>query len=167
MSALQRLLGCRVLVLVPSLDTEPTHHVDMVAQFVSPTKLLLASADDEGSDRRVLLEVETALREAAASLGTALEVTPVPVRYSRSGMFRSYVNGLFVPGVFLMPEYGKGDRLDVRAREAIAAALPGVEVLPLPASRPASNGGALHCLTLGLDAADRGAPLPEAPGSKQ
>lgn len=152
---LQRTLGCRVLALFPSLDTEPTNHADMLAQFLSPTRVLVATSTRNDSDARALAEVEATLQRAAASLGTSLEFVRVPARYSPYGGFRSYVNGLQIAGRFVMPEYGGGDAIDRAARAAFEAGTPGIEVVPINVKLPAGSGGAVHCLTLGLDAPPR------------
>jgi agmatine/peptidylarginine deiminase len=131
----------------------------MVAQFLSPTRVLVASSTRDDSDAKVLAEAEATLQRAAASLGQKLEFVRVPVRYSPYGGFRSYVNGLQIAGHFVMPEYGGGDAIDRAAKAAFESAMPDVQVLPVNVKLAAASGGAVHCLTLGLDVP----PPPPAP----
>ncbi len=152
MAALQRALGCQVLALVPSLQTDPTNHADMMAQFLSPTRVLVAGSKRDDDDARVLRELEVTLERAAASLGKRLEFVRVPARYARDGSFRSYVNGLQIAGRYLMPTYGRWDEVDRQAHAALSMGLEGIEIVPVSAALPGANGGALHCMTLGLDA---------------
>ena len=147
-------LGCEATAIVPTLLREQTKHADMIAQFVSPTRVLLAEIDPDLDleDSLRLDEAELGMRRAGAALGLDLEVVRVPTPPTTSrGVTRSYVNGLQLADRFLMPSYPRQARSDNRnARAAIEAALDGVPVQLVSADELVALGGALHCAALGV-----------------
>ncbi len=146
-------LGCRVLALVPALVHEGTHHADMLAQFLDPSVVAVASVDvAESPDDAERMDVAAqAIEEAAAYLDQEMEVVRVPLPYLGAGHYRTYLNGLRLNSAFVVPRYADVDD----AREAdvyrvLADALPGVKLVPVPADAIIAHGGALHCIALGL-----------------
>lgn len=151
MRTLQERLGCTVLALLPSLRSEPTRHADMIAQFVAPGVVLVGRMGTATSDALAFELAADTLELAARELGRPLQVVRVPARYHHDGTLRSYVNGLRLGDRFLLPAYGRGDALDEEARHAVEGALPGIEVVMVPAETTGALGGGIHCITLGLD----------------
>ena len=149
-------LGCRATALIPTLVAEPTKHVDMIAQFVGPDRVLLAQIhelDGElGEDGLRLLEAEAGLIRAAAALGIDLEVVPVPTPPFglEAGYHYSYVNGLRLGDRYLMPSYPELRGWEVAALDAVQDGLGAVPVIPVDTSALIPSGGALHCAALGL-----------------
>nr|WP_255216636.1 agmatine deiminase family protein [Pseudenhygromyxa sp. WMMC2535] len=151
-------LGCRATAVVPTLPMEDTKHADMIAQFISPTRVLVAQieADDdiEGSWEESL-RLDTAARGialAAQRLDMDLEIVRVPTPASVDGPVFSFVNGLHLGDRYLMPSYTKVDAArESAAASVIASALGGDKpVVSVDASLPLDSGGALHCLALGV-----------------
>jgi agmatine/peptidylarginine deiminase len=149
-------LGCRATALVPTLVTEQTKHADMIAQFVTPTRLMLAQIiDDTGGrseDAQRLEAAELGIRTAASALGFELEVVLVPTPPSRRWQNpRSYVNGLRLRDRYLMPSYPElGDAWEAGARAAVQLAIGEVPVVPIDTSEMIAIGGSIHCASLGL-----------------
>lgn len=149
-------LGCRATALVPTLVAEQTKHADMIAQFVGPQHVMVARIVDaigETSEDALRLQAaELGIRQAAHTLGLALEVTHVPTPPNARGQNpRSYVNGLRLPGRYLMPSYPQlGATWERPALTAVQDAMGSVPVVAVDASEMIGVGGAIHCASLGL-----------------
>jgi agmatine/peptidylarginine deiminase len=150
-------LGCRATAVIPTLVHEPTKHADMVVQFVSRERAMIAQVRDPGEgdpseDELRLSAAEAGLRRAAAVLGITLELVRVPTPPVRAGgRPYSYVNGLHLADRYLMPSYPTlGRAWEEPARAAVQAALGEIPVVPVDASSMIDSGGAIHCTALGL-----------------
>jgi agmatine deiminase len=146
-------VGCRVLALVPALPEEPTHHADLFVQFLGPRTVAVASLDpalDPGVSAR-LDEAARGIVRAAAAIGLRITVVRAPIGIDIDGEYHPYLNGLRLRDAFLMPVYHRRpSATEMRARAVLEAAMPGVEVLRIPAWEMADLGGAVHCVALGL-----------------
>jgi agmatine/peptidylarginine deiminase len=149
-------LGCRATALIPTLVTEQTKHADMVAQFVAPTRLMLAQIIDDvgghGEDAQRLQAAELGIRAAARWLGHELEIVRIPTPPARRWQNpRSYVNGLRLADRYLMPSYPElGEVWESGARAAVQEAMADVPVVPIDTSEMIAIGGSIHCASLGL-----------------
>lgn len=153
-------LGCETLVLVPGLPDEPTGHVDLMAQFLAADRVMVAQADPalEPEVAVVLDTVAEGLAAAAAARGRPLHVTRLPTGRSLAGDLHAYVNGLRLPGAFLLPSFEpRPTAAERRARAGLEAALPTVTIERVPAAELTSLGGAVHCaaMVLALPADER------------
>lgn len=149
-------LGCRVTALVPTLIEEETKHADMIAQFVGPTRLMIAelvdSLDGDSENALRLRAAEQGILRAAATLGIKLEVIRIPTPpIAQQSNPRSYINGLRLADRYLMPSYPElGGRWDLDAWSAVQAAMGEVPVVPVQTTNMIGSGGAIHCAALGL-----------------
>ncbi len=147
-------LGCRMVAIVPTLVDEDTKHADMIAQFVSPTRVMVAEIDPAANleDSLRLDAVVLGLHQAAALLDLELQVVRVPTAIIEpSGAPRTYVNGLRLRDRYLMPSYPElGERMEREALAAVQHALGNVRVVPVVVSEMIHSGGAIHCAALGL-----------------
>jgi agmatine deiminase len=149
-------LGCRATALIPTLVAEQTKHADMIAQFVAPTRLMLAQIIDDvngrSEDAQRLEAAELGIRTAARALGLTLEVVRVPTPPSRRWQNpRSYVNGLRLADRYLMPSYPElGQAWEAGARAAVQLAMGEVPVVSIDTSEMIAIGGSIHCASLGL-----------------
>jgi agmatine/peptidylarginine deiminase len=147
-------LGCRTVALVPTLVDEDTKHADMIAQFVSPTRIMVAQIDPALNleDSLRLDAVVLGLHRAAALMDVELEVVRVPTPVIEpSGAPRTYVNGLRLRDRYLMPSYPElGETMEREALAAVQAAMGTVQVVPVVVSEMIHSGGAIHCAALGL-----------------
>lgn len=146
-------LGCRVLALVPALADEPTMHVDLFMQFVEPGIVTLADIDptlDPENARRMSVAATT-LRDAAAAMQLALAVERIPMPPPEGEIFRSYTNFFRTADAVLLPSYDRVDAdLEDAAHGVLQRLMPDVRFVPIPSERMTAEGGAIHCLTLGL-----------------
>lgn len=146
-------LGCHAWALVPALRRDPTAHVDMLAQFLSPKLVLVAEIDPEedAADAARLEEAARGLRLAADAVGMELEIVRVPTGVHEDEVYFTYVNGMQLGSSFLVPSYQiVSPDAEARAYEVLESALEGVELVPIPADEFIELNGAIHCLTLGL-----------------
>ncbi len=152
-SELAARLGCAALALVPELPDEPTGHVDLLAQFVGPGTVVVASADprDRPALARRLDAAVAGLRAGAEYLGRRLNVVRVPLHVTLDGDYRSSVNGLRLRRSFLVPVYADSPlHVEEAAHAALAEAMPGVRIVPIGADEMIALAGAVHCVSMGL-----------------
>ena len=143
-------------------------HVDNLACFTRPGVVLLAWCDDKSdphyaisrdAEKRLL-----ATRDAAGRVMT-IERIPMPppmfftdeeaagIDQTSMGMSRkagdrlagSYVNFLIVNGAVIAPEFRT--ETDDQARDILARALPGREIVMVPSREILLGGGNIHCIT--------------------
>ncbi|MCB1560899.1 MAG: agmatine deiminase family protein [Xanthomonadales bacterium] len=128
-------------------------HIDTLARFASPTRIVYQSCDDPADSHYVELQ---AMGEELAALRTAngesyeLFALPwaKPIIDEGRRLAASYANFLIINGAVLMPAYG--DPADIRAAEALAKAFPDREIVPVPCRPLIWQNGSLHCITMQL-----------------
>lgn len=152
-------LGCQAWALVPALRHDPTSHVDMLAQFLDPHRVLVAEVEpaEAPEDAARLDEAVRGLELAAEALGQPLEVirVPTPVDVGQK-LYFTYVNGTRLGESFLVPSYEATAVADEeRAYLTLERALGNVELVPIPADEFIALNGAVHCLTLGVALPER------------
>lgn len=143
----------RVIWLDGSLtDDETKGHVDNLACFTSPAKVLAldprtaSEADRPGLERNL----ET-LEAATDAQGRPLEVTllPLPKPKKRADgrlLTMTYINFYVCNGAVIVPMFE--DPADSTAEKIIAQAFPDREVVALDATALLQGGGGIHCITL-------------------
>ncbi|MGC4174579.1 agmatine deiminase family protein [Demequina sp.] len=126
-------------------DFGTSGHVDIVACFADAGGVLLHSQENpEHPDYEVSLD----LVELLKSVG--LDVIPLPAPATLSDVHGfvdySYVNHYVVNGGVIACGFGE-DAADARAREILAAAYPGRDVVTVDAREIFARGGGIHCIT--------------------
>jgi len=150
---LEHALGARhVIWLEGGIEGDDTDgHVDDVARFVAPDTVVVAVPDDDTHpDARALRSAEARLRAAHDAEGRPLRVetlpVPSPVRGPGGALLpASYANFYLANGVCLVPTFAVAE--DARALAALAALLPGREIVGIEARALVVGLGAVHCLT--------------------
>lgn len=147
-------LGIRRIVWLDQglQDDETGGHVDMIACFAGPGRVILHMPEDRG-DINFMRMRENKLRLQAArdARGRRLEVIEVPQprrnlrRPDGRRLTTSYVNFYIANGGIVMPSFD--DPNDAAAAEIIGAAFPDREVVQVPALDIAAGGGVIHCIT--------------------
>ena len=146
-------LGCHVLALVPALRDEPTMHIDLLLQFVEPGVVALAEIEqDLDPDNAMrLAQAAATLKDAAATMRLPLSIERVPMPPPEGEMFRSYTNFFRTADSVLIPTYDRvDDALEEAAHDVLQSVMPEARFIPIPSERMTAEGGAIHCLTLGL-----------------
>jgi agmatine deiminase len=152
-----RTLGARHAVWLPrgltrDYDEFGTRgHVDIVATFPSPGRLLLHEQPDAGHpDHAVVRDLRQVLGAGTDAAGRALEVVDLPgpttLRDGDGFVDWSYVNHLVVNGGVIACGFGE-EGADARARSILAEAYPAREVVTVDARELFARGGGIHCIT--------------------
>jgi len=146
-------LGCSALAVLTALTGESTGHADIIAQFYA-SDTVAVSAVDPDVDYEVSLELDEAVQsilEAAASIHQRVRVIRIPM-YVDGEDFYSYVNGTRLRKAYLVPSFKSiPERVEREAYSIIGSALEGAKLIPVPADSMVKSGGAIHCITLGLN----------------
>lgn len=146
-------LGCASLLLVHALLDEDTGHVDMFLQFLDAATVAISSIDPalDPEQAQRLDETARSVEAFAQRRGLPWRVFRIPMGMGLGGDLLPYVNGIQLGDTFLMPTYFQtATRTEDRAADALAAAMPGVTVVRIPAAEMADLGGALHCAVTGI-----------------
>lgn len=147
-------LGVTTIVWLPyglALDDDTDGHVDNVAAFAAPGRLVVQGCDDESEADWLRCGVDVRCAQGTLDArGRPLEVTEIPVLpFVEIGGERvavPYVNYYVANGVVAVPVCGHPADADMLA--IIASEYPGREVIGLDVGAVlAFGGGGIHCVT--------------------
>ena len=142
---LKRLVECeRLIWLERGLKNDHTDgHVDMLARFVAPGRVVCMRPARNDPNEAVLREI------AAALEGAELEVLSLPspgaVSYRGECLPASYCNFYIANRAVVVPVYGVPS--DRETLDILADCFPGREVIGLDAKDLLWGGGVFHCVT--------------------
>jgi len=149
---LKEMLGGDKVIWLPGnkQETETDGHVDGIAAFVAPGKVLMEGA---GSPDHPFHEINLANLDAMAgqtdALGRSIELAVIPdaemAESDHEKFCRSYVNSYLVNGGVVMPSYGIAE--DGLVRETWQELFPDREVTLVNIDAIAEGGGGIHCIT--------------------
>ena len=130
-------------------------HVDTLVRFASPTSIVYQACDDASDSHYTELQAMGRELEALRTAdGQPYTLFPLPwaqpVLDEGRRLAASYANYLILNGAVLMPAYG--DPADDAARDVLAAAYPGREIVQVPCRSLIWQNGSLHCITMQLPA---------------
>ncbi len=158
----------RVIWLVSGLgldeDPDTDGHVDGVAAYIGPARVLLHMVRDPAHPDYANLQENRRRLETTDALGRPLEVVELdlraaPVSVGGKGIVETYVNFYQANGAVIVPTAGNAD--DLRALERLRTIFPDREVVGVPTPVVAFGGGGIHCITqqvpVGAGTARRGA----------
>jgi agmatine deiminase len=144
----------KVIWLVAGLgldeDPDTDGHVDGVAAFVGPGRVLLHMVrDPRHPDFENLTENRRRL-ETTDALGRPLEVFEFdarsrPVKIGDTPIVETYINSYFANGALIVPTGGTAD--DEAALERLREIVPDHEVVGVPCPVIGYGGGGIHCIT--------------------
>lgn len=126
-------------------------HVDIVAAFAAPGRVLLHRQDDAGHpDHVVTRELKAFLQDQTDAAGRPLEIIDVPapetLRDDEGYVDWSYINHLVVNDAVIACGFGE-DAADARARDILGSAYPGRQIVTVDARPIFARGGGIHCIT--------------------
>lgn len=128
-------------------------HVDTLVRFASPSSIVYQACDDANDSHYPELQAMgrelEALRTRDGAPYTLFPLPwPQPVLDNGRRLAASYANYLILNGAVLMPAYG--DAADDAARDVLAQAYPGREIVQVPCRALIWQNGSLHCITMQL-----------------
>jgi agmatine deiminase len=147
-------LGVSTIVWLPfglALDDDTDGHVDNVAAFAAPGRLVVQGCSDPAEDDWMRCNVNVrCARGASDAAGRAIEVVEVPVLpFAEIGGERvavPYLNFYVVNGAVIVPVCGHDADDDMLA--LIAEQFPGRETIGVDVGAVlAYGGGGIHCIT--------------------
>jgi agmatine deiminase len=126
-------------------------HVDDLARFISPTKIVIGMEPDPRDENyRVLKSARRQLDKLRDQDGRPFEIVeipmPHPVEHDGQRLPATYVNFYFVNGALLVPTY-RDRRNDRRALEILQQHLPNKKVIGIDCTELIWGLGAIHCLS--------------------
>ena len=164
---LRRYLGVETFIwLKQGLSGDETDgHVDNVACFAAPGKVILQVCNDPADANYAITEQNRkTLREAHDARGQALEVIeieqPPYAEFEGQRLTLSYLNFYFVNGGIILPVFGgTAAETDKRAAAQLAALFPERRIRTVDGMAVIREGGNVHCTTQQM-------PTPRHPENK-
>jgi agmatine deiminase len=126
-------------------------HIDDLARFISPTKIVIGIEDDpKDANYRVLRSVRKQLDKLRDQNGRPFEIIEIPmphaVEHDGQRLPATYVNFYFVNGALLVPTY-RDRKNDRKAIQILQSYLPEHKVIGIDCVELIWGLGAIHCLT--------------------
>ena len=147
-----RTLGARKVIWLPGDvdDTETDGHVDGIAAFIEPGRVLLEVNPDKTDPHYAVGVANTkALTGQADASGRKLQIEFIDEGIYHEGTWNggcsSYVNSYLANGAVIVPGYGY-DR-DAGAVETYRQLYPDREIVQVAIHSLAQGGGGIHCVT--------------------
>ena len=144
----------KILWLKKGLSGDETDgHVDNVACFAAPGKVLMQVCGDPGDDNyRIVRENLEILKGETDAKGRRLEVIPVEqppgAEFNGKRLTLSYLNFYIVNGGIIMPVFGgEAEAADRRAEDTLREAFPGRRIRKVDGRAILREGGNVHCTT--------------------
>ena len=146
-----RMLGVTKVIWIPGdpYEDETNGHVDGLAAFVGPGRVLVEAAFDGAHPRyEVLMENRRALEGQTDAKGRILDLIFIEDAWQCDEGERfctSYINSYIANGAVIMPFYGLS--ADDRAKATYQQLFPRREIISLRIDDIAPGGGGIHCIT--------------------
>jgi len=148
---------------------ETDGHIDDICFFIEPGVIALSWVDDENNPQHsVLKEAYDTLSMETDAKGRSFEIHKIHIpevmhineeefngfdrvagaapRDSGMPLAVTYINGYFVNGGFLVPQFG--DKRDQKAVMQLQSLMPNRKVIGLPTREWSLSGGNIHCMTM-------------------
>ena len=157
--ALLETLGAQKVIWLPwgLIGDLTSGHVDGVAMFIEPGKVLAQTAPDDPEEQAQLQENLDVLATETDAMGRTFEVVEFPfLPVGRFGggpkVSHAYINFAFARDALVVPVAGLAST-DAEALEFLEGVYPGREVVGVETPNISWAGGGTHCITQQLPAA--------------
>lgn len=156
---IEEYLGCyldvkKVIWLKRGLSGDETDgHIDNIACWAGPGKVLLQVCDDPADDNYAITwESRMVLKQATNAQGGRLEIVEIPqppAQYNEGRRLTlSYLNFYFVNGGIILPIFGGGAQsTDQQAMEILSRVFPERRIRTINGLAIVKEGGNVHCMT--------------------
>lgn len=150
---LRRYTGAEAVLWLPGqfADVETDGHVDNIACFASPGRLLLGIPPAAHPDFPAVAQLKRFLSEVRDAKGRAFEIIdiaqPQHIREDWRGrpLAASYVNFFLANGGLVMPAFD--DPADLPAARVLKDCFSGRDIVQINARDLVEGGGGIHCIT--------------------
>jgi len=149
---LKNYLGVNKIIWLKNGTDEGTDgHVDNIACFVKPGKILaLSSSDKQDPFYDKINENLEILKTALDSKGNVLDIVELEMSYKRlipnDDEPSSYINFYIANKGIVMPSFDD-EKADIRAKEVIQSAFPDRKIITINGIDISLGGGNVHCIT--------------------
>ncbi|MNJ44172.1 Agmatine deiminase [compost metagenome] len=132
---------------------ETDGHVDNIACFVAPGKVIIQVCDDPQDENYAITQTNLAILEQATDAkGRKLEIVklqqPPRVDYEDSRLTLSYLNFYFVNGGIILPVFGgSAAHTDQMAIDTLSSLFPDRRIRTINGMGVIKEGGNVHCTT--------------------
>ena len=153
--ALRDMLGVEQIVWLERgllEDSDTDGHVDNIAMFLEPGRVLLQTAP-AGDPNYALMQRNQEILEAAGLTVETLDLLPRAKRPTGEEVVIPYLNMYFVNGGVIVPVAEVDPDMDQEALNQIRGLIPDREVVGVNALSLAFGGGGIHCITQQVPAA--------------
>ena len=147
-----RTLGAEKVIWIPGdpEETETDGHIDGIAAFIEPGRLLLeVNPDKTDPHYEVGMKNLAALKGVTDAKGRKLDIEFIDEGIYHEDLWNggcsSYINSYLANGAVIVPGYGY-DR-DGAAVETYQRLYPDREIVQVPINNIAIGGGGVHCIT--------------------
>lgn len=144
----------QIIWLKRGLDGDETDgHIDNVACFAAPGKVILQVCDDPSDENYAITQENIAILSAATDAqGRKLEIIPIPqppkAFYEDSRLTLSYLNFYFVNGGIILPIFGgAAEETDRKAIQVLSETFPDRKIRTVDGMAIIREGGNVHCTT--------------------
>lgn len=148
-----RQLGVQQCIWLPRgvVDDDTDGHIDELACFVAPGKILALISDDPEDANYDILKINLDILQRAKDVnGQPFEVVTIrqpPARYlDGTRLSMSYINFYIANGGIVMPSYGEAE-YDAEAKETMQRCFPEYEIIQVNCLDIVVGGGNIHCIT--------------------
>ncbi len=141
--------GCEKMFFLEPMFGEETAHIDMFFKNASATTVLVGEYDAavDPANAAVLDYNAALLAGETNAAGEPFEVLRVPMPSNSDGVWRSYLNGIVVNDLVLVPTYANHTAGETDALAVFAQAFAGKQVVTIDSEDIIEWGGAIHCVT--------------------
>jgi agmatine deiminase len=132
---------------------ETDGHIDNIACFAAPGKILLQICDDPEDDNYgITQENLKILTNSTDAMGRSIEIIPIQqppmLEHKGSRLTLSYLNFYFVNGGIILPIFGgNAEDTDKKAEDVLKEVFPGRRIRKINGMALIKEGGNVHCTT--------------------
>lgn len=138
--------GIEQLVVMPRINLEYTHHIDLWAKCLNDTLVMVGEYEPGHPNYNILNENADSISMCKNREGLNYRVVRIPMPWSTSSAPPSYLNSLFVKNKILVPLWNEAE--DDTALFIYQQIFPEREIVGINCAAMAGSGGAIHCITM-------------------
>ena len=149
---LKELLGVNKVIWLPGdpLDDETDGHIDGIAAFASPGRIILETCTDNDNPRKLFFDnLKMKLMQEIDAKGREFELLELPEADAECSIgdkfCLSYVNFYIANDGIIAPSYGL--KTDDEVKEKLQSYFPERKIKLVPIAPIAEGGGGIHCIT--------------------